>query len=244
MTGAEKISESEFRSILRADLAACRDAPETAAENRLLDRRRLELVLITLMAAACMALSVYLLMRREPMNWVLLGFVTVVFLLVLLVILRRSTQLDRLYRANHLRWQQSGLKGCGTGTIEFASGLAQLVLSYNSIVDRLDQMQQGDYWRDFRKLTDTEKEFMDSAFLQVRGQLLGSLQICRQILDQRSPQIAQTLKQQLVSREQEMIHDYTAKTMTSNSYLELVKHLGTIESKLQDQISKLIELEK
>lgn len=244
MTGAEKISESEFRSILRADLAACRDAPEIAAENRSLDRRRLELVLITLLAAACMALSVFLLMRSQPMNWVLVGFVTVVFLLVLLVILRRSTQLERLYRSNRLRWQQSGLKGCSGATIEFASGLAQLVLAYNAIVDRLDQMQQGDYWRDFRKLTDTEKEFMDSAFLQVRGQLLGSLQICRQIVDQRSPQIARTLTQQLVSREQVMIHEYTAKTMTSNSYLELVKHLGTIESQLQDQITKLVEQQK
>ncbi|MDX2272666.1 MAG: hypothetical protein NW237_12085 [Cyanobacteriota bacterium] len=238
MTGVEKILESEFRQIMNADLHACSNAYEIMLEYVQLRRRRVWLFVYALLVCIVISLATIVLYQYSA-NQLLVGAALVGVGITLLILLRQNTRLQRSLNATRTRWEEAHLQKCDVFLMRFITEIARKVINYNALVNRLEELQTGDYWRDFRQLTDAEKAYISSIFTQVRGQLLSALQACRQIVDHPETKVGHMLSSQLVSRDKELVQEFTAKTMTSNQYLSLAKDLTAMESELQVQIKTL-----
>lgn len=238
MTNPEKIPEGQFREILQADLSLCSQAYDLLASYQSLKRQRLVfwvssgLILVVLAGLGTLVWALEL-----GRGW--LAVVAGVTAVCLGILWRQYQRLGRSIVGIRSRWEQTRLVGRNRQIIQLVADMARKVIDYNQLVDRLEALQSGDFWRDFRKLSDTEKQYIDTTFVQVRGQILAALRACRQLLDDPKATVADTLSRQLVSRDQVMVHEFTAKTMTSNQYLKLAQELSEMESSLQQQLSSL-----
>jgi hypothetical protein len=239
MTGAEKISDREFRAIMQTDLMACSEAFALMADYAKLRRQRLQMTILTLVLCGIILLFTFLAIG-DLSDWRGLGIGLIAFLVGALVILRANSRLQRSLRNARLRWEQAGLQQCEVPLMKFATDLAQKVLNFNDLVDRLEELQSGDYWRDFRQLSPNEKAYIESIFVQLRGQLLAGLRTCRQLIDDPNSRSPDMVFKQMVSRDQEIVNAFTAKSMTSNHYVNLAKSLTALEADLQSQIRSIV----
>lgn len=236
MTKAEKIPEGQFREILRSDLNLCSHAADLLGSYQLLKRQRLVFWVSSLVIVAILA-GLGTLAAVLEAGWGWLAGVAGVTGICGVFLWRQHLRLSRSIRSVAGRWQQTQLTGCSRRVVQTVTDVARRVLEFNQLVDRLEALQAGDFWRDFRQLSDGEKGYIESTFAQVRGQLLAALQACRRLIEDPKARVADTLAQQLISRDQNLRHEFTAKTMSSNQYLKLAQELSEMESALQQQLA-------
>ena len=236
MTQAEKIHDDQFREILGSDLNLCSHAIDLLGSYQLLQRQQLVFWLVSLLILGVLVGLGGLALGLES-GWGLLAAVVGVAGICLVFLWRQQMRLGRSLHGVRTRWQQTQLTGCHRHVVQMVTDMAKQVIEYNHMVERLEALQAGDFWRDFRQLSDAEKGFIESTFVQVRGQLLAGLQACRRLIEDPKAKVADTLSQQLVSRDRYLVHEFTAKTMTSNQYLKLAQELSQMEMALQKQLA-------
>ncbi len=236
MTQAEKIHDDQFREILGSDLNLCSHGIDLLGSYQLLKRQQLVFWMGSLVILGILT-GLGILAWRLGSGWVLLGVVLGVAGICLVFLWRQQMRLSRSLQGVRTRWQQTQLMGCNRRIVQMVTDMAKQVIAYNHLVDRLEALQAGDFWRDFRQLSEAEKGYIESTFVQVRGQLLAGLQACRRLIEDPKAGVADTLSQQLVSRDQHLVHEFTAKTMSSNQYLNLAQELSQMETALQKQLT-------
>lgn len=238
MIGAEQISVNEFRQLMAADLEACYEAFDLRVEYLRLEQQRLRFWGAAVFCLLAIALMVFWVIR-DPTPWMLYVGAAGILLIVLLVILRTNLQLERDLRRIRQRWQEANLLNSDPEMMKFVTDLARKVKDYNHWVEELQQsMQGGQYWRDFRQLNDAEQKYIQTVFLQVRAQLVIALQICRRLIENPRAPIEHHFKQ-LVSRDQQLLNQFTAKNMTANRYVIMAQELSNLEADLQTQLRAL-----
>ncbi|MEN9225219.1 MAG: hypothetical protein Q6L60_00085 [Thermostichus sp. HHBFW_bins_43] len=238
MIGVEQISVNEFRQIMAADLEACCEAFDLRGEYLRLEQQRLRFWGALVFCLLAMALTVFLVIR-DPSHWLLYTAAAGILLIVLLVILRANLQLERDLRRIRQRWQEAHLLHSEPEIMKFATDLACKVKDYNHWVEELKQsVQGGQYWRDFRQLSEAERNYIQSVFLQVRAQLVVALQICSRLIENPHTPVDQHFKH-LVARDQMLLNQFTAKNMTTNRYVIMARELSNLEEELQAQIRAL-----
>ncbi|MEN9204029.1 MAG: hypothetical protein Q6K80_10385 [Thermostichus sp. DG_1_6_bins_120] len=238
MIDAEQISVNEFRQIMDADLEACCQAFDLWVEYLRLRQQRLRFWGAAALCLLTIALTVFFLVR-DPDLRMFYSVAAGILLIVLLVILRASLQLQGRLRRIRQRWQEAHLLNSDPEMIRFTTDLACKVKDYNHWVEELQQsVQGGQYWRDFRQLNEAERKYIQTMFLQVRAQLLLALQICRQLLDNPQASVDHHFKQ-LVSRDQQLLDQFVAKNMTANRYVIMLQELSALEADLQGQLRAL-----
>ncbi|MGQ9836405.1 MAG: hypothetical protein ACUVRV_00200 [Cyanobacteriota bacterium] len=242
MIGAEQISVNEFRQIMAADLEACCEAFDLRAEYLRLRKQRLRLWGMAAFCLLAIALMVFWL-TRDPALWMLYVAAAGILLIVLLVILRANLQLERRLRHICQCWQEAHLLNSSPELMEFITDLARKVKDYNHWVKELQQsLQEGQYWRDFRQLNEAEQKYIQTVFLQVRAQLVIALQIGRQLIENPQASVDEYFNEyfnQLVSRDQQLLNQFTAKNMTTNRYVIMAQELSNLEADLQTQLQAL-----
>ncbi len=236
MTEANKISIQEFSEIMRADLDACSEAYQILSEYNRLKRQRWILIGLTLSLAFLIGSLTFAVVRSQLINWVGFGLALLIFLTGALLILRMNLRLERSVTRTRSRWEQAGLEACPIPIMQLATNLAQKVIDYNLLADRLAELQTGNYWREFRQLSSSELAYIESTFNKVRSELIAGLQICRRLIDDPNAQVSDLLTKQVVSRDQVLVEQFTAKTITSNHYLNLAKSLTDMEGDIQVQL--------
>lgn len=239
MIGVEQISGNEFRQIMAADLEACSEAFDLRVEYLALQQQRLRLGVIAAFCGLAFALTVFLLLRDPPF-WLLYTAAAGILGVVLLVILRTTLQLGRRLRQIRQRCQEAHLLKSDPKVIRFITDLARKVKEYNHWVEQFNEsIRGGQYWRDFRQLSDTEQKYIQTVFLQVRSQLVTALQIGRQLMENPHASVGHYLKQ-IVSRDQQLLDQFTAKNMTVNRYVLIVRGLSNLEADLQTQLQAIV----
>lgn len=236
MTKAERILNDQFKEIAHANLILCSNAYELLDSHRVLQRQRTVFWATSLVILAILAALGFLVFWFQ-LGWVWMALVGGVAAVSLLFLWRQNRRLGRALHEVRQRCEQTRLLGRSRQIVQLVVEVARKVIEYNQLIDRLETLQTGDFWRDFRQLSDAEKSYIEATFFQVRGQLLAALQVCRQLLDNPKAKVAGSLSHQLVSRDQAMVHEFTAKTMTSNQYLKLAQDLTQMESDLQEQLA-------
>ncbi|MEN9229810.1 MAG: hypothetical protein Q6L68_02795 [Thermostichus sp. DG02_5_bins_236] len=235
MIGAEQISVNEFRQIMAADLEACCQAFDLRVEYLRLEQQRLRFWGAAAFCLLAIALTVFFGIR-DPALWMLYTVAAGILWIVLLVILRANLQLEHGLRRIRQLWQEAHLLNSDPEIMKFVTDLARKVKEYNHWVEELQQsVQGGQYWRDFRQLNDAEQKYIQAVFLQVRAQLVIALQVGRRLIENPRASVDHHFKQ-LVSRDQQLLNQFTAKNMTTNRYVIMARELSNLEADLQTQL--------
>ncbi len=238
MITAEPISAEEFRQIMDADLEASCEAFGLRGEYLRLQQQQLRFWVMLVLCLLVIALVIFLGMR-DPGYWLLYAGAVVLLVVVLLGLLWASLELQQNLRRIRQRWQEAHLLNSPPKIMEFASNLACKVKEYNRWVQELQQsLEGGQYWRDFRQLSEAEQRYIQSLFLQVRAQLVTALQVCRALIENPKASIAQYLNQ-MVARDQQLLEQFVAKNLTANRYVTMARELSALEADLQTQLSLL-----
>jgi len=238
MITAEPISLEEFRQIMDADLEACCEAFGLREGYLRLQQQQLRFWVMLALCLLVVALVIFLGMR-DPGYWLLYTVAVVLLAVVLLGLLWASLELQQSLRRIRQRWQEAHLLNSPPKIMEFASDLARKVKEYNRWVQELQQsLEGGQYWRDFRQLSQAEQRYIQSLFLQVRAQLITALQMCRALIEDPRVPVEQYFNQ-MVARDQQLLEQFIAKNLTANRYAAIARELSALEADLQTQLRAL-----
>ncbi|MEN9252065.1 MAG: hypothetical protein Q6L58_06475 [Thermostichales cyanobacterium BF3_bins_165] len=236
MNGVEQIQDQEFQDILGIPL---RDGVGLydVWERFFQGRRQQRLLLIAGVALGILVAGslVWILVSRQSSLWYGVPGVGIVLLLLVgwrLQLLRKSGQ-------THLGiLSPGGFDRASQALAAAVSALSTQVHRYNELVGQLQDSKTGISWREFRKLTDEQRLYIQSSFLRVRGKILGSLRVCRQQIDHPEQPIGSWDKE-IISRDLEMKFRFAFNTMTSDYYLGILKSLEEVEAEVRQVIEGL-----
>ncbi|GAB4218402.1 MAG: hypothetical protein OHK0012_27270 [Synechococcales cyanobacterium] len=236
MNGVEKIHDHEFQDILGIPLGdgvGVFDVWDSYFSGLK------QLVILRLVGAAVLvltgALLVWILLTGQSISLYVLPLVGI---LVVVAIVIRTQMVGKAVKTR-LGILKPGQMERATREVAAAiTDLTERVNRYNDLVNQLQDSKTGVSWREFRKLTDDQRLYIQSSFMRVRGKLMGSLRVCRQQIENPGQPVGSWDKE-IISRDLELKFRFALNTMTSDYYLQIVQALETLEAEIRQQISSL-----
>jgi hypothetical protein len=236
MNGVEQIQDDEFQGIIGIPLrdgAGIYDVWESFFRGQQ-QQKGLRIVGGILIVLIGVALLWIFLTEQPPWLYVLPG----VGVLLLLLVGLRLQALIKSGRARLNLLKPGRLEQASQALAQAISGLSVQVSRYNDLVNQLQDSKTGISWREFRKLSDDQRLFIQSSFMRVRGKLLGSLRVCRQQIEHPGQPVGSWDKE-IISRDLELKFRFALNTMTSEYYLDIIHALENVEEEVRKQIERL-----